>query len=409
MSMRAAQANPRAALLSALLFIVLCTGLYIVSPWLLPIRIIEGPLVQQTGQNAATLIWYTTRAIEPEECQLTISDESGERILDIQTDGTRNRVRIDGLSAGRNYPYSIRLGSRTLTEATIHTAKMTDQPYAFIVFGDSGRGTREQYTLATQMRAPGLSPDFILHVGDLIYSQGKRSRFKDRFFTPYRHLLAEINFWPSLGNHEIDDSGECSAYLKVFELPENGPVDLPPERNYWFDYASARIAVIDSTNNTNEAVLQGHLVPWLEEIFSSCDATWKFVALHHPPYTAGAYQPDLTIQRTLVPMFESVGVDIVFSGHDHMYQRTHPLCGGEVVENGEGVVYIVTGAGGAGLYDALPPERRPANLASLENTRHSFTYVQIDGHELRLQQIDSDGEVIDEWALTKNQVPSAQP
>jgi len=398
--------SPRAALAGALLFILLGTGLYAVSPAILPVRILEGPLVQQAREDGATLVWYTTRPLEPGEAVLILEDGPVEHRFPVEPSARRNVVQITGLAAAGQYPYRIGLGRRTLAQATLHTAKPPGEPLSFIVFGDSGRGTIEQYRLAAQMRAPGMQPDFLLHTGDLVYGSGERSDFKDRFFAPYRAVIAEVCFWPALGNHDIaTDDGQ--PYLDVFELPENGPPALPPERNYWFDYASARVVVIDS--NPDESTLATHVAPWVREVFSGCDATWKFVSLHHPPYTGGAYRPDVGIQRALVPAFEETGVDVVFCGHDHMYQRTYSLRGGQIVPDGAGVVYVVTGAGGGRLYDPLPPERQPPYIAAIYSARHSFTHVELSGLTLRLQQIDINGRVVDEWSFTKDTLPATQP
>ena len=160
----------------------------------------------------------------------------------------------------------------------------------------------------------------------------------------------------------------------------------------------------------DEAALTERIAPWLRETMTGCDAAWKFIALHHAPYTAGVkYGPDQRIIKTLVPVFEAVGIDIVFAGHDHLYERMLPLRTGQIAEPGQGIVYIVTGAGGAALYAAKPPAERPAYVAALENQRHSFTFVQIDGHDLRLQQIDLNGELVDEWAMTKTLPPPMPP
>ena len=207
-------------------------------------------------------------------------------------------------------------------------------------------------------------------------------------------------FWPCLGNHDIAEPDLGAPYLEVFELPENGPTGSTPERSYWFDYAAARIAVIDI--NLDEPQLRDVVAPWLTDVMSEPGPRWKFVSLHHPPYTGGAYQPDQRVQNALVPVFEAVGVDIVFAGHDHMYQRTAPIRAGEVVEEGAGVVYVVSGAGGALIYDALPPDQRPAYVIALNDEVHSFTRVNIDGDTLRLRQIAVDGEVIDDWTLRKH-------
>lgn len=395
---RSARTHPRAVLLAVLLFILLSSGVFLAGPWILPVRIIEGPLVQQPAESGATLVWYTTRALTAGECRVAVSVDNRERNIAADADGPRNRARLDGLAAGRTYPYRITYGIRTLAEGTLHTNRPAGQPFSFVVFGDSGTGNQEQYQLAARMEELPGKPDFLLHTGDLVYTHGQREGFKDRFFVPYRRLLADIPFWPSLGNHDVAEPGRGQPYLDVFELPENGPVALTAERNCWFDYAGARFAVVDS--NADEPTLREQVAPWLRSVLAG-PFRWKFVAFHHPPYTAGAHAPSARVQRTLVPVFDAAGVDIVFCGHDHLYERMLPMRGGEVAENGNGVVYIVTGAGGGKLYEALPQSSRPAYLSVLENQHYSFTYVRIDGPTLRLQQIATDGSVLDAWTKDK--------
>jgi 3',5'-cyclic AMP phosphodiesterase CpdA len=352
-----------------------------------------------TTADGVTLVWYTTRPLAPGRCTLVVEQDQQERRLAAESAGARHRVRVDGLAPGQACAYRVEFGGRTLASARLRTAPPAGSAFAFLVFGDSGTGSQEQYRLAAWMpQPPGLEPpDFIVHTGDLVYMRGERSAYNDRFFTPYRQLLSEVNFWPSLGNHDVSKPDYGGPYFEVFELPENGPPELPPERSYWFDYGSARIAVIDS--NADESALSQYVAPWLRGIMSGGPAVWKFAVLHHPPYTAGHYAPDPRVQRALVPVFEETGVDIVFAGHDHMYERIGPLRGGAPEEGG--VTYIVSGSGGYALYEAQPPELRPSYVTVLNNARHSFTHVHADGLALRLHQVDLDGAALDSWKLVK--------
>jgi 3',5'-cyclic AMP phosphodiesterase CpdA len=405
MNMRRGQASPRAVLLGAMLFIVAGFLVFFASPWILPVRIVEGPLVQAAGPDEVTLVWYTSRPVKPGDCLVTLGAPPDSRDYPAEANDTRQRVRITGLTAGTAHPYRIQLGRRTLAEATLRTNRASGEPFAFIAFGDSGLGTREQYLLAQRMRSLEFSPDFLLHTGDVVYKRGERNNYEERFFAPYRDLLSQITFWPTLGNHDVlTDQG--GPYLGIFELPHNGPADLQPETNYWFDYGSARIVVLDST--LPEATLAEKVAPWLKQTLAAAPATWKFVVFHHPPYTCGAHPSDERIQRAIVPAMEAAGVDLVFCGHDHLYERTHPLRGGQVVPDGTGITYIVTGAGGARLYEAPPPDQRPAYVAELDNSQHSFTYVQVDGLELRVRQIGLNGATIDDWRWSKPRPPMAQ-
>ncbi len=396
---RAARVPPRTVLAGVLAAIVVALGLYAIAPRILPPRIYEGPLVQLTGAEGVTLVWYLTR---PTACTLQVNVDGEMRSVPSTALGVRHMARVEGLAPGRDYPYKILAGARSLTtDLSFRTSRNPDEPFAFIVFGDSGRGTRAQYLLAAVMRTTVPAADFLLQSGDVVYPNGARADYEERFFAPYRHLIAAINIWPSLGNHDLGDDGTAAAYREVFELPDNGPAGVPAEGNYWFDYASARLAVVDS--NLDEVTLRDHVAPWLHAVLADPTPRWKFVVLHHPPYTGGKYKPDERIQRTLVPVLEATGVDLVFNGHDHNYQRTWPLRGGQVVEPGQGVVYVITGAGGATLYEARPP--RPAYVAALDDQHWSFTHVSIDEGELRLRQIALDGSVLDEWRLSKAAMP----
>ncbi len=192
----------------------------------------------------------------------------------------------------------------------------------------------------------------------------------------------------------------------MFDLPTNGPPDEPAEHHYWFDYASARIAVVDS--NVGEQRLREHVAPWLREVMASSAQRWKFVSLHHPPYTGGKYPPNLIVQQTLVPVFEETGVDVVFAGHDHNYQRIKPIWRGEPVESGPSVRYVVTGAGGARLYEQTPDSPGQRYVDVFYADMHSYSHVWIDGDKLDFRQVNVLGDTVDEWSIIKP-APATQP
>lgn len=380
----------RRVLVGAILFVVATSGLYAVSSRFLPPRIVEGPLVQLADEHNATLVWYVSR---PLGAEVEVSVEGANAT--VQSDDRRCVAKITGLSPGRDYPYVIRSRGVELRKATLSSSKAPGAPFKFMVFGDSGSGWREQYRIAALMAAE--RPDLLVHSGDLVYNGGQRRNYKLKFFEPYREMIERVAFWPSLGNHDVADPAAGAAYREVFELPLNGPPGQPPENDYWFDYADARFAVLDS--NALEIELHDAVAPWLTHLFTDCDKTWRFVVFHHPPYTAGAHEPSEKIQRALVPVFDAVGVDVVFNGHDHLYERTAPMRDGSIAPDGKGVAYIVTGAGGAELYE--PAASRPAHIVAASSAKHSYTRVEVDGKTLKLAQIDIDGATLDTFSITK--------
>ncbi len=378
---------------------VASVGLYGASPWLLPAWLDEGPLVQQATGNSAVLVWYTSRQAD---CSLTVAAPAGapQPTVQVSHRELRCRAEITNLQPASAYAYRILVGDRDIGGGTLKTNKPSGAPFSFLVFGDSGKGTTEQFRLAAQMTA--LEPDLVVHTGDLIYSGGERYRYKSRFFRPYADLLASVAFWPSLGNHDVSEPDFGDPYREVFDLPENGPAGQTPENHYWFDYADARFLVIDS--NCSQESLTGAVTPWARQVLAAPGPRWRFAVMHHPPYTAGKHRPALGVREALVPVFDETGVDVAFFGHDHMYQRSHALRGGAPAEGG--TVYIVTGAGGAALYEIRQPEVLGPVMAVANNSVHSFTVVRVAGDTLELEQIDLEGRSIDRWSITK---PSATP
>jgi acid phosphatase type 7 len=369
-------------------------------PYVLPPAIVEGPLLQQVTPASAIVVWYSSR---PCECTIYVSrpGESADATA-VQSVGSRNQASLSGLTPDTEYAYQISSEGELLHHGALRTAK-TAGDFSFLLFGDSGKGSAAQYQLAARMRSQ--PADFIVHTGDLIYPGGERRHYRGRFFDPYGELIARMPFWPSLGNHDVGSRGGAGdAFREVFVLPENGPAGQTPENNYWFEYAGARLAVIDS--NVAENVLSGAVAPWLSEVMARPGATWKFVVFHHPPYTHGKYGNNDAIVRTLVPAFEAGGVDVVFSGHDHLYERTIPLLTGAAPgPDRRGVVYVVSGAGGAELYRLRPDP--PPIFAKRHDAGHSFSHIAITGKTLTFRQIAEDGGEIDRWTLQKPAAASA--
>lgn len=399
-------ASPQKVLAWVVVIIAVALAAYLVAPWVLPVRIVDGPYVQNATGDAISLIWYTSK---PAACRVEIQVAGEVRTLAATADGRRHRARVTDLIPGAAYPYAIMSGGRVLSEGLrCRTNRPPGQPFSFIVFGDSGKGSQAQYELAAQMQALHPPAEFLLHTGDVVYPDGARARYNYRLFTPYRRLMSEIVLWPCVGNHDVEDDGTAPAYEEVFETPANGPPGLRPDHNYWFDYAAARIVVLDS--NLEEAVLAEQVAPWLEEVLADDTPRWKFVAFHHPPFTGGKYEPDARIRTHLVPIMEAADVDIVFNGHDHNYQRIAPLRAGEIVDRSVGVTYVITGAGGAALY-----QPRGADVPYVEKSdfdQHSFTQVSVTGDRITLRQISRRGEAIDEVSWEKATVatqPATQP
>jgi 3',5'-cyclic AMP phosphodiesterase CpdA len=217
---------------------------------------------------------------------------------------------------------------------------------------------------------------------------GGAAAYASSFFEPYRTLLPAIPFYAVLGNHDYEvEKGR--AFLDVFTLPRNGPPGLVPESSYWLERAGALMIAHDT--NQGPATLEARCAPWHAEV-AARPAVFRLVFQHHPLYSSGpngASEPSGTLRERLAPLYSRTGVDVVFSGHDHLYERTRPI---------GGVVYVTTGAGGGALY---PRTTDNAFTAAFVNDRHSYTFLEVQGRTLLLRQTDTSGRTIDSLTMTK--------
>lgn len=124
---------------------------------------------------------------------------------------------------------------------------------------------------------------------------------------------------------------------------------------------------------------------------------WKIVYFHHTVYSTGRHAPKGAILQDIIPVIDRNGVDVVLSGHNHMYERTHPLCNGKVDPAGRGTVYITTGTGGQPLYEF--EREMPALMAARDNTQHGFTVVDVTPEALSFRQVGQQDNVIDQFVI----------
>jgi acid phosphatase type 7 len=213
---------------------------------------------------------------------------------------------------------------------------------------------------------------------------------------------------------------------------------FPRMANFSFDYGNAHWTVLDA--NATVDWTDRDLRAWVErDLASAQGATWRFVSFHQPGFNSSKKHFDEQYMRVLAPVFEAGKVDLVFNGHVHNYQRTYPLRFVPSAENGaspapgkdgkrpkvrhvdgrwtldrafdgrsdttpEGVIYVVTGAGGQHLYN---PEQQDDPASWQEFTYkhiskvHSLSVVEVDGPTLTLRQVTPDGDEVDRFTVTK--------
>ena len=256
----------------------------------------------------------------------------------------------------------------------------------FAVIGDSGRGWQPQYEIAAQMAAfrQQFKYPFVIMTGDNIYEGPATAEdYRDKFERPYQALLDEgVRFYAALGNH--DDPRQ--VHYKPFNMDGNRYYTFrPPEDPLTRLAGSVRFFAIDTTSLDDEQVR------WIGEQLRTSDSDWKICFLHHPLYSAGRYRQTAAVVRwRLEPLFTQYGVDVVFSGHEHFYQRTR-------LQNG--IQYFVTG--GAGSLRRGDASLAPFVARAFDEDYH-FMLVEIDGDVLYFQAISRTGETVDSGALSRS-------
>jgi hypothetical protein len=214
----------------------------------------------------------------------------------------------------------------------------------------------------------------------------------------HRDTIKHVPLFPSIGNHELD-GGSCGyqSYTNVFHLPTNAPTGAE-EQYYSFHWAGAHLIALDSSGNLHRGSPQ---YMWLLDELKGSTDEWKFVFFHHPAYSSGIHGSEPLLWEKLPPLFETYGVDVVFSGHDHNYERTCAILQGTCAFPSEGgVVYYVTGGAGAPLYPA-GNDWFTAHSASL----HHFLLVQVNDCWLRIEAVDESGNVFDSFTLDRCSSP----
>ena len=372
--------------------LVVCFGLASLGVWVGlhawggELALTRGPYVMNPTVSSITIAWRTSRPADS-RVEYGPPPAYGATVEEPRATAA-HAVTLTGLAADTIYQYRLLSGGRALAEGLrFRTARDDRAPhFTFVVLGDSGRGGRPQYAVAERIREIG--PDFVLHAGDVIYPAGEARRFDARYFRPYHDLIASIPFFLCLGNHDVA-TANGQPYLDAFYLPRNNPEGT--KRYYSFDYGNARFIALDSNQRPESGSPE---YAWLAGELERPRKLWTFVFFHHPPYSSGKHGSDLGIRKAWSPLFERAGVAVVFSGHDHSYERT--LAIRDFEPGSPGVVYIVTGGGGANLY----PVGRSAWTASAKSIHHVLR-AEVRDCALDLQAVASDGEVFDRTTIDR--------
>jgi hypothetical protein len=245
----------------------------------------------------------------------------------------------------------------------------------FAAIGDMGTGQPAQYEVAQRMLQfhQNFPFTFVIMLGDNIYGGKSPDALQKKFEIPYKPLLdAGVQFYAALGNH--DDTNE--RFYKFFNM--NG------QQYYSYKKGNVTFFALDSNYLDPKELL------WLEKELAAAGTDWKICYFHHPLYSSGSFHGSSSELRTILePLFLKYGVQVVFAGHDHVYERVKPQ---------KGIYYFTEGA--SGELRAGDLKKTGLTAAGYDQDR-SFLSVEISGDELYFQAISRTGITVDSGTIRR--------
>jgi len=336
--------------------------------------------LQQLTDSSVIIKW---RGDADAACIGTSADGLATRIEAAATEGDHKEALVTGLSAQTTYHYSIGGAPEAPAGQQFTTAPARGELPAggfsrLWLIGDSGTGgddEREDYEgdalrvlagMEAFVASDGKPVDMFLMLGDNAYDVGSDFNHQQAVFETYPELLRTIPLWPTIGNHEMgigfifgtialgglgtsadpdswletaDSEPARMPYLDIFSLPaqgEAGGVPSGTEQYYSFDYGNVHVVSLDSQLSARDPEQLEAMQDWLIDDLSSNDLDWTVVIFHHPPYSKGANHdsddtaklngfdmPQQYMREQFVPIFDAYGVDVVYNGHSHSYERSY--------------------------------------------------------------------------------------
>jgi predicted phosphodiesterase len=334
--------------------------------------IIKGPYLQQVTSDSIVIMWETDVAADSRV-------DFGGTFVEDGTPVTIHEVQLTGLAADTVYSYTVTSGATTSPISTFGTTPDVSRSFRFVAYGDTRSQPAEHASVIAAIIDS--APEIVIHTGDLVTDGTNYSLWEAEFFSPAYDLMINTPLLAVLGNHE----NNAAWFYDLFSLPDN-------EQWFAFTYGNIRFIGLNtcvsySPGSTQYASLVGELGSP-----EYANATWHVVYFHHPPYSAtSSHGDDANVKQYLVPLFEQNGVDIVFNGHSHAYERYF----------NNGIYYIVTGGGGAPLASLVTDTQEPIRQYGQSVYHHCTIDVDVPGQSLTVSARYNNGTAFDTITITK--------
>ena len=417
-------------------------------------NITRGPYLQQPTREGITIRWRTD---VPTDTRLEYTASGAAQVL-AKTDNiltTEHSITLTGLPSDSKFSYSVGTSQKLLTSGSDYhftTAPPVDtkRPVRFWAMGDFGASNTAKYTnnqreVRDQFLAKKNGPvDLWVWMGDNAYCCGTQAEYQSQVFDFYgSNIMGSMPILPSPGNHEYYATGTAKVdriipYFDMFTMPTQGEAGGVPSNNeayYSVNYGPVHFISLDTYGYDEGkyplADKRSLQYQWLEKDLAANTSLWTVVFFHHPPYTKRSHDSDgeqelVAIRQTLVPLFDQHKVDLVLSGHSHIYERSYLMKGHTgysftfnknqhvvqdtkalftqdsrpIINKDEGTVYMVIGSAGR-LDSQNYSDGHPSSAYANYDVGGSSVFTV---HENRLDSrwICADGVVRDSFTIFKN-------
>lgn len=246
----------------------------------------------------------------------------------------------------------------------------------FVIIGDTGTGSKQQHELADILvKARETFPyDFVLLLGDNLYGGESPVDYKNKFENVYRPILDQnVKVYATLGNHDEP----AQRFYKFFNM----------DGKEYYRFTKGNVAFYCLNSN----YMDKKQLEWLQNELAKDTSEWKITFHHHPPYSSGGkHGSDSGLRKVVEPIFLKYGVNAVFAGHDHFYERIKPQ---------KGIYYFVSGAGGK-LRSGDVKDNSPLTDKAFDRDM-SFMLAEVVDDQLYFQVISRTGATVDAGVLAK--------
>jgi hypothetical protein len=277
-------------------------------------------------------------------------------------------LTVAGINAQNNS--ALKNGNARPTPPLSLTLPNKEGNVRFMVVGDTGTGSNRQEQLAQMMlRYRQTFPfEFALMLGDNMYGGEKAVDYKHKFEDVYRPLLNQkVKFYAALGNH--DESNQ--RFYEFFNM----------DGQEYYRFTKGNVSFYSLNSN----YMDKKQVDWFNDKLAGDTSTWKIAFFHHPPYSSGgAHGSDTKLRQIVEPIFMKYGVNVVFAGHEHFYERIKPQ---------KGIYYFISGSGGK-LRKGDVVKGSPLT-AKAYDADMSFMLIEIDDKQMHFQVVSRTGETVD--------------